>query len=264
MAELGLVISHQFAGRGPLLERLAREAPVWSMRDPREPPWLPPGHRKIFHWDLGPVLADFKRAFVSQGLDRYLAETRPELFSFDLGPSARHHAGILPLSPPLGRSAIRRHTESAIKFIRRHYQGPLAAENYNYYPTGLYRHITEPGFISDYLREFDLGLVLDLAHGAVTAHNLGLAPDDYFSTLPLERAAEAHISRPWLPPAAGLWAVDAHEAPEDREWAWLANLLKNRRLPSAVPVFVEYYRDLGKLEQAQSRLAGLLDPAVPA
>ena len=264
MAEPGLVISHQFDARKPLLWRLAQETPVWSVRNPNGPSWLPAGHRRIFHWDLGPVLANFKRAFIDQGLDRYLAETRPELFSFDLGPSARRHTGILPLSPPLGRSAIRRHTEAALNFIRRYYPGPLAAENYNYYPTGFYNHITEPGFITDYLREFDLGLVLDLAHGAVTAHNLGLDPDDYFASLPLERAAEVHISRPWLPPAAGLWAVDAHEAPGDREWAWLAKLLKNHRLPSSVPVFVEYYRDLGKLELAQNYLAALLDSPVPA
>ena len=263
MADLGLVISHQFSSRTPLLWSLAREARVWSIRNTAEPPWLPPPRRKTFHWDLGPVLADFKRSFIRQGLDRYLAETGPALFSFDLGPSAARHEGILPLSPPLGPSAIRRRTESAITFIRRYYQGPLAAENYNFYPTGLYNQVTEADFIDGYLKEFDLGLVLDLAHGAVTAHNLGLAPDAYLASLPLERTMEIHISRPWLPSRAGLWAVDAHEPPQDREWVWLENLLKNRRLPPSVPVFVEYYRDLGKLEKAQSRLAALLGHESP-
>ncbi|MDR2946485.1 MAG: DUF692 family protein [Candidatus Adiutrix sp.] len=283
--DLGLVISHQFAAQSAIGERLAQAAAVWSLREPQLPGWLPPPGRAMFHWGLGPTLADFRPAFARQGLDKYLAESPPELFSFDLGPAARRHSGILPLSPPLGPSAIRRHTEAGLKLIRRHYSGPLAAENYNFYPTGLYRHVTEPGFIRDYLTEFDLGLCLDLAHAVVTAHNLGLTLNAYVEALPLERTAEVHISRPWLPvprdkaapqgipgralwpapqpcrskaPLGPLWAVDAHEAPEEREWAWLATLVKSRCLPGSVPVFVEYYRDLGKLEKAQARLAILV------
>lgn len=264
MAELGLVISHHFTDRTRLLWRLAQNSSVWSMRSPREPEWLPPPRRKTFHWNLGPVLEEFKRAFIDQELHKYLAENQPELFSFDLGPSARHHSGILPLSLPLGRSDIRRHTESTLNFVRRYYHGPLAAENYNYYPTGFYNHVADPGFINDYLEEFDLGLVLDLAHGAVTAHNLGLDPNAYFASLPLERTAEIHVSHPWLPLKPELWAVDVHEPPKDREWNWLAILLKSGRLPPSTPVFVEYYRDLSKLEKAQSRLAALLGIEFPA
>jgi uncharacterized protein (UPF0276 family) len=216
----------------------------------------------MLHWGLGPVLADFQPAFRREGLARYLADRPVELLSFDLGPAARRHQGLLPLGPPLGPTAIRRHTESSIKFIRCFYQGPLAAENYNFYPTGLYGHITEPAFIRAYLEEFDLGLALDLAHGAVTAYHLGVEPLDYLTALPLERVAEIHLSRPWLPGnrGRGLQAVDTHLAPGPREWQWLENILKNSRLPEAVPVFVEYYRDLYKLEQAQTQLAARLRP----
>ena len=259
MAEPGLVISHLFDRPGPRLRRLANEAPVWSLRNSREPAWLAGReHRRSFHWGLGPVLADFKSEFIRQGLDRFLAERRVENFSFDLGPAARRHLSILPLSTPLGPSAIRRLTESALNLIRRHYSGPLAAENYNFYSTGLYRHITEPGFIRDYLAEFDLGLVLDLAHGAVTAHNTERTPENYFADLPLERVSEIHVSRPWLPPSSTLPAADAHQAPAEREWGWLKGLINCGRLPGGVAVFVEYYGDLGKLIKAQSYLNGLL------
>lgn len=257
MAELGLVISHHFSRQTPRLRRLAQEAPVWSIRRAEEPSWLPPGHQKTFHWGLGPVLADFERAFIYQGLDKYLGQAEVALFSFDLGPSATYHEGILPLAPPLGPSAIKKHTEAALKFIRRYYQGPLAVENYNFYPTGLYNHITEPGFIQAYLDEFGLGLVLDLAHAAVTTHNQGRDLMSYLEELPLEKTVEVHLSRPWLPARAALWAVDQHQPPQEREWAWL-DILKNPRVPQSVPVFVEYYRDLGKLEKAQRHLAGKL------
>ena len=119
-AEPGLVISHLFQSRSPRAERLLDLTRLWSLRRVPEPDWLAdrPG-RRLFHWGLGPVLADFQKAFVSQGLDRYLTERPVELFSFDLGPAARHHQGILPLSRPLGAAAVRRHTEAALRFVRR-------------------------------------------------------------------------------------------------------------------------------------------------
>lgn len=260
MAEPGLVISQLLTDSTPNLERLVTEAHIWSFRQVPEPLWLlTRPHRRMFHWGLGPVLADFHQKLVSQGLDRYLAETEVELFSFDLGPAARHHCGLLPLSPPLSISTIRRRTEASLKFIRSFYCGPLGVENYNYYPTGLYEHITEPDFIEKYLREFDLGLVLDLAHGAITAHNLGLKPLEYFNSLPLEKVVELHLSRPWLPLQPGLWAVDSHDAPGQREWGWLQKLLKNQRIPKKVPVFIEYYRRIDKLDKSQAVLTDLLN-----
>ncbi len=135
-------------------------------------------------------------------------------------------------------------------------------ENYNYYPTGLYEHVTEPDFIRRILSEFGLGLTLDLAHGAVTAHNRGLTPMDYFEDLPLERALEIHISRPFLPPSPRLFAADAHQAPKEREWDWLMELVKKRSL--AAPVFIEYYKDTAVLRRLTARLKAILTPQPPA
>ena len=262
MAEPGLIISHLFEKNGVRARRMTDQAGIWSFRRTNEPDWLSgQPKRRIFHWGLGTVLADFKPAFLRERLDRYLAETKVELFSFDLGPAARRHCGPLPLSRPLGRDSVMRHTEAAVKFVRRFYQGPLAVENYNFYPTGLYGHVTDPDFIGRCLDRFDLGLTLDLAHGAVTAYNLGLAPESYFQALPLEKVRELHISRPWFPASPGLMAVDAHEAPADREWAWLDGLLTGDRLPGDVPVFIEYYRNLSSLESAQAMLAERLRTA---
>lgn len=257
MATIGLVISHLFEEASLRLGRLAEAADVWSFRRLPPPPWLPGRKRRGFHWGLGTVLSDFPRAFIREGLNRALNEYEVELFSFDLGPSARNHLGILPVGRPLGPSAIRRQTGAALKLVRRHYNGPLAAENYNFYPTGLYRQITEPVFMEKFLAEFDLGLVLDLAHAAVTAHNTGTSLGDYLAALPLEKTVEIHLSRPWLPPIPGLMAVDRHGLPGAREWGWLTELFESGRLPASTPVFVEYYQELGKLEKAQARLAAV-------
>lgn len=257
MIEAGLVISHLFGRPTECVRRLAEGAALWSFRRLPEPDWLAGRpRRRIFHWGLGAALADFQRQFLAEGLDRYLAESEAELFSFDLGPSARRHLGILPLSKPLGREAIFRETEKNIRFIRKFYKGPLAVENYNYYPTGLYEHITEPEFIQKYLAEFGLKLVLDLAHGAVTAHNRGLTPLEYFASLPLEQVAEIHVSRPFLPPSPKLWAADTHLGPQEREWGWLSELLRNSRL--SAPVFIEYYKNAAVLSRLQAHLTEIL------
>jgi uncharacterized protein (UPF0276 family) len=93
----------------------------------------------------------------------------------------------------------------------------------------------------------------------VTAHNLGLDQDAYLAALPLERTAEIHLSRPWLPPRnSRLAAADAHQAPGPAEWHLLKNTLENPRLPAGAPVFVEYYGNLGKLKLAQRCLEELL------
>jgi hypothetical protein len=52
--------------------------------------------------------------------------------------------------------------------------------------------------------------------------------------------------------------VDAHLAPGPEEWHLLENIFKNPRMPSSVPVFVEYYGNLSKLRLAQSCLEKLL------
>ncbi len=258
MAEAGRVISHLFDQPTEALKGLARKSEIWSYRKAAELAGLPQGpRRRSFHWGLGPVLADFQPAFLRQGLDRFLGGP-VELFSFDLGPAAERHQGILPLAPPLSRDQIMRSSEKAVNFIRRFYPGPLAAENYNFYPTGLYGQVTEPDFIHNYLRELGLGLVLDLAHGAVSAHNTGRDPEEYFQALPLELVREIHISRPWLPDEPHLAAVDEHERPGPREWRWLAGLLETGRLPESTVVYIEYYRDLSKLIEAQAYLGRLL------
>lgn len=257
MPELGLVISHLFQRPRPALGRLAEAARVWGVRRLPEPAWLAgTTKRRIFHWGLGPVEADFQKTFLAEGLDRYLAETDIELFSFDLGPAARRHLSVLPLSPPLGRAAIFRHTAQTVAFIRKFYQGPLAVENYNYYPSGFYDHVTEPDFIRDYLAEFDFGLTLDLAHGAITAHNRGLDFREYTAALPLEKVRELHISRPFLPKLPGLFAADTHLGPGAREWAWLEAILG--KIPVAAPVFIEYYKSPAVLSRLQARLAATL------
>ncbi len=92
---------------------------------------------------------------------------------------------------------------------------PLLLENYNYHPTNAYEYICEPELFRWLLDEIDCGMLLDLAHALISAHNLGWSSaESYLEALPLHKAREVHVTRPgWQ----GTQRVDLHQPllPED-------------------------------------------------
>ncbi|MDR1165429.1 MAG: DUF692 family protein [Deltaproteobacteria bacterium] len=249
----GLPVSHLFDRANPLIHELLDMAEILEVKNPAPPQWLPRELPVAFHWGYGICEDDFREHFPPLG--DYLRQNAPTLFSCDLGPSARRHEGILPLSPLLSREEMHERAKDNLRLLRTRYDGPVAFENYNYYPTGLYSQVCEPTFIREFLEEFRAGLVLDLAHAAISAVNMGYDVFDYLAKLPLDKVAEVHLSKPYLPPEPGRLGVDAHEAPEEREWSWLAFSLNLIRVTGAKPlVLIEYYKDLSVLLDSMKRL----------
>ncbi|WMJ86312.1 multinuclear nonheme iron-dependent oxidase [Anaerocolumna sp. MB42-C2] len=65
-----------------------------------------------------------------------------------------------------------------------------------YYETnspGIIRYSVYPELIKQLCSEYEIGLLLDIAHAKVTASGLGLSVEDYMSALPLERVKEIHV-----------------------------------------------------------------------
>ncbi|MDR1035112.1 MAG: DUF692 family protein [Deltaproteobacteria bacterium] len=250
---IGLPVSHLFDRTSPDVLELLDIAEVLEVKNPSPPAWLPP-LPKVFHWGYGIAEDDFRERFAPVG--RYLKDESPSLFSCDLGPSARRHEGILPTSPVMGRRAIVERSRANMELLRSFYGGPVAFENYNFYPTGLYSKICDPDFMAEFLDRFGAGLVLDLAHAAISACNMGFETERYLERLPLDRTVEIHVSRPYLPAEPGRLGVDTHECPEDREWEWLRFVMERVANAGARPlVLIEYYKDLRVLVTAMRRLA---------
>jgi uncharacterized protein (UPF0276 family) len=92
---------------------------------------------------------------------------------------------------------------------------PLLLENYNYHRTNAYEYICEPELFTQLLDEIDCGMLLDLAHARISAHNMGWSSaESYLEALPLHKAREVHVTRPgWQ----GDQRVDLHQPllPED-------------------------------------------------
>ena len=252
--KIALPLSHHFYEPKTWQHEIWSQLETFEIKCLPEPKHLSKSKEKIFHWGLGPVLSDFQKTFWAEGLGPYLAENNIKLFSFDLGPAANKHLSILPLGPTLSPGEILRRSEKNIKFVRKFYQGTLAVENYNYYPTGLYEHICEPEFISRYLDEFGLGMVLDLAHAAISAFNKQIDIYQYFSSLPLEKVCEIHLSRPYFPQNKKWPAADQHEDPQEEQWAWLNFILQDKRLQKNPIVVIEYYKNFTKIRQSYETL----------
>jgi uncharacterized protein (UPF0276 family) len=86
---------------------------------------------------------------------------------------------------------------------------PLLLENYNYHPTNAYEYICEPELFSFLLDEIGCGMLLDLAHARISAHNMGWKDTEtYLSAMPLHKVREVHTNRPgW----EGDQRVDMHQ-----------------------------------------------------
>jgi hypothetical protein len=135
LIEVALPISHLIEADAGLAAELYGLVQWAEYKFPR-PMGLPPALRRTFHWGKGLVEADFPEA--AAGLFDFLAEQRVESFSFDLGPACERSQFVLPLSETLTEERILHLAEERLRPIRRRFNGPLAVENYNYYPTGLY------------------------------------------------------------------------------------------------------------------------------
>ncbi|MDR2368209.1 MAG: DUF692 family protein [Deltaproteobacteria bacterium] len=241
-----MAISHLFKIQNEKTVKILDFSDTLEIKFLPEPDWLPAEKKRIFHSGLGLVEAGFRDAF--DEITPYLIENDVGLYSCDLGPSAERYTRNIPISPVLDLDAILDGIRQSVAFIRERFPGRLAVENYNYYPTGLYEHVCRPDFITGTLEELDMGLVLDISHAAVTAHNLKTEFLDYVKELPLHRLVEIHLARPTFENERRALALDAHSAPGLREYRWLEGilgLLKND--PREIYLVVEYYRHLARL-----------------
>ena len=204
------------------------------------------GYQKeyIFHSGDGIIDEKFIQNIASNGLLNYFQEKNINLFSFDFGPSCTKTEikgyKYIPRSKILSKIEIQDLALERIEFIRDNFSGRIAVENLNYFSGGAYKHICEPNFISKFVTKSDVFLVLDLAHAAISAHNLGMGTLNYLAELPLGRVIEIHLSRPSI--RNGTW-LDSHLEPLEKEFRLLEYVLKHAK-PEYITV--EYYESAEK------------------
>ncbi|RPH52395.1 MAG: DUF692 family protein [Desulfobacteraceae bacterium] len=114
----------------------------------------------------------------------------------------------------------------------------IGVENTNYFPTPAYCYITESDFITDVVTKNNIHLLLDIAHGKITAYNKKIDYRDYLATLPINNMIQLHISGHGID--SNNIAYDAHDLPDESIY---------REVQSMIEMFpvkyltVEFYKD---------------------
>jgi len=198
----------------------------------------------FFHSNKGVTDHDFVDYF--NDLIPYLKAHKFSHFSFDIGPAAERCKTedyyYVAESKVLSAEEISNITAKRLSLVKKSFDGIVAVENLNYFPTSAYDHVCDPDFISKIVRDNDIYLILDMAHAMISAHNLNFSPEDYFTRLPLDRVKEIHLSAHGM--LDGKWR-DLHNRP-NRETYELLEMLKSHVKNDAY-LIIEFYKDFAEL-----------------
>jgi len=97
------------------------------------------------------------------------------------------------MSPQLSERVLDRVGENLDR-LRPRFAPEIILENSPHYVDVPGSEISYVDFVAEVARRFDVGLLLDLTHLAVSAHNLGFDAAAAVAALPLDRVVEIHVS----------------------------------------------------------------------
>lgn len=97
------------------------------------------------------------------------------------------------MAPQLSEAVLRRVGENLDR-LRERFEHELIVENNPQYLDVPGSEMTQVEFVAEVAGRFDVGLLLDLTHLAVSAHNLGFDAAAALDHLPLDRVVEVHLS----------------------------------------------------------------------
>jgi uncharacterized protein (UPF0276 family) len=146
-----------------------------------------------------------------------LQAAQPPWFSTGIGASAEPQGHTTPFWRGAAPEALQSRAVVTANIIRngrrlQEWLGgvPLLLENYNYHPTHAYEYVCEPETFCALIEAIGCGVLLDLAHAQISAHNMGW-PDvrSYLQALPLARVREIHTNHPQIDPTLGQM-IDRH------------------------------------------------------
>lgn len=154
-------------------------------------------------------------------------ELEPALVSVHLAWSSWQGAYLPDLLPfPRTGTALRAIARN-IDAVQSALGRPIAIENPSHYLRLDGHEWEEIDFLSELVRRTDCQLLLDVNNVAVSAHNLGTAPEAYLDRFPAHAVAEIHLAGHSPDPALGqaLW-IDSHDcAVAPATWALYQHLL---------------------------------------
>ena len=125
----------------------------------------------------------------------------------------------------------------------------VLVENNNHLGTSAYDVVTNAEFINEVVLNYNVALLLDIAHAKITAINTRVDEDDYFNLLPLSRVTQVHLSKHAV---IDNLAYDAHEMLSGDDWDCFWRL--RQKMPGLEFITLEYYQNAANLLSMTSDL----------
>lgn len=97
---------------------------------------------------------------------------------------------------------IKRRVEYDLEYFKEKVALPLLIENMPNY--SITANLADATYLNKVCNKYDVGLLLDLSHAKITAHNLGIPFKEYINALPLSRVREIHVNGTYLDPKLGI------------------------------------------------------------
>jgi uncharacterized protein (UPF0276 family) len=223
-------------------------------------------HRPVLLHDLsGEFWLNYADPFTEEALaagQKLLDLCQPPWFSTGIGASAEPQGHTTPFWRGAAAAALQPYDTVVANIVRNGRRltawlgaTPLLLENYNYHPTNAYEYICEPETFSLLIDSIGCGVLLDLAHAQISAHNLGWpSAQSYLQALPLDKVREIHINRPAYSAEHGQM-LDRHLPIEPADvdllgWTLAHTPAEAVTLESEAPSVAELRREIALVRQA--------------
>lgn len=128
----------------------------------------------------------------------------------------------------------------------------ICVENNNYLDSPAYRYVIDARFLNDIVTKNDIYFLYDIAHAHISAINMGITFEEYFSGLPISRTRQVHICKFGM--VSETQAFDAHYAPDEMIFGELKEILLGHDIKY---VTVEYYKETEGLIRSLQYLQNL-------
>jgi len=197
----------------------------------------------IFHSSLSLVDEGFQKTLEQQHAFDIIRKYHIRRFSFDIGPCYSHveikENRYFGIGGRLTISDIHALCAKRISWLRDKLPRDceISIENLNYYDTGAYEDVCDPAFYNDICEKYSLGLVLDLAHAQVTAHNKKESSVEHLKRFNRNAIREFHLSK--ISVLSEDLAIDAHALPDRSEFQLMYELIEDS--PLSYDVVIEFW-----------------------
>jgi len=152
---------------------------------------------------------------------------------------------FFPKGKKISEQLMLKNIEKNVKWLRKliNKNTKIAVENNNYFKTGAYEIVTNPGFINMICKKFKVFILFDYSHAQISSYNNNMNFEEYTNKFQKSKIVQLHF--------CGFsfnddQIIDSHTKPKKKDYENLLNLVK--KFGNLEFITVEYYKNIKTLE----------------